>query len=195
MKVFINPGHYPGKDSGAVGYGLNECDVVLKIGKQVDNILKVAGITTKLFQCDSLQQICTEANFWGADLFVSIHANASESHSANGTESFAYYDSVEGLKLANAINSKIVKNFPTLKDRGAKEINFFVLRNTAMTAALVETAFIDNYSDNQLLKSHADDFAKAIAQGILFYAGLKPDIVDFNADKILCPHCGTEFSL
>ena len=38
MKVFINPGHYPGKDSGAVGYGLNECDVVLKIGKQVDNI-------------------------------------------------------------------------------------------------------------------------------------------------------------
>lgn len=43
MKVFINPGHMPGVDSGAVNpnSGLKECDVALAVGKLVEYYLKM----------------------------------------------------------------------------------------------------------------------------------------------------------
>ena len=44
MKVFINPGHCPGADSGATGNGLRECDVALKIGERVKNYLEKFNI-------------------------------------------------------------------------------------------------------------------------------------------------------
>lgn len=193
MRIFVNPGH-GGEDCGAVGYDLKESDIAYCIGARVESYLKKFGLITKLFQYDGLETICDESNKFNADIFVSIHCNACNT-TANGTESFCYYDSVEGKKLATSIHNQIIKTLPQLTNRGVKEAGFFVLKYTNCPAVLVETAFIDNYHDNQLLKFRFNDFAKAIAQGILSYAGIKPDIIDFHADKILCPHCGKEFQI
>lgn len=171
MRIFINPGHCPGADPGACGNGLSEADVVLKIGKRVENYLNSAGIETKVFQFDGLEEISYQANEWGADLFVSIHCNAANGV-AKGTETFCCRGVGTGRDLASAVHGKITSLIPELVDRGVKEAGYYVLVHTDMPAILVETAFIDNPSDAQLLVNREDDFAKAIAQGLCEYAGI-----------------------
>ena len=58
---------------------------------------------------------------------------------------------------------------PGILNRGIKEGSFYVLRNTDMPAVLIETAFIDNPIDEQLLVNYNNNFARAIAQGIFNY--------------------------
>lgn len=165
MKIFINPGHCIDSDSGAVGYGLTEAEVAMRIAKRVSSYLVAVDYDTKVFQYDGLEEIVDVANYWDAELFISIHCNACDGN-AQGTETF--YNSVEGEKLATAIQNKIVLNLGTV-DRGVKSANFFVLRYTKCPAVLVETAFIDNYHDNTLLYDYEDEFARAIACGITDY--------------------------
>ena len=187
MKIFINPGHCVGSDSGAVGYGLTEAEVALNIGRRVEKYLQNVGYTTKLFQYDGLAEIVDSSNYWDADLFVSIHCNAFNGN-ARGTETVYYEHSIEGKKLAQAIQNQIVSRLGTV-DRGIKYkiaggYDAYVVKYTNCPAVLVETAFIDNFADNQLL-IHGDDFARAIACGITDYvaANLVPDVIDKPADK------------
>ena len=55
-KVFINPGHCPGIDSGAVNpnTGLQEADVALAIGQLVQSYLEAVGCEVQLLQSDNL---------------------------------------------------------------------------------------------------------------------------------------------
>ena len=74
-----------------------------------------------------------------------------------------------GGMLAKAIQNQLVTSLPVI-DRGVKEMpGLIVLKHTDMPAVLVETAFIDNDADAELLESRADDFARAIARGITDY--------------------------
>ncbi|MBR1645204.1 MAG: N-acetylmuramoyl-L-alanine amidase [Selenomonadaceae bacterium] len=205
MKIFINPGHEPTLDPGACGNGLREADVALKIGKRVENYLRAVGYEVKLFQYDGLHEICADANSWCADLFVSIHCNAAENLSAKGTETFFSYGSAGGRSLAEKIQKQIVNSVPVV-DRGVKQANFAVLTGTNMPAVLVETAFISNADDAELLVDCEDDFARAIARGITDFFLTEtplPDVADvpkksagqlsehFHASEFVCPCCGT----
>ena len=172
MKIFLNPGH-GGNDSGAIGHGLIERDVALLIARRVEHYLLAVGYETLLFQFDGLQTICDKANSWGADLFVSIHCNAANGL-AQGAETYYFTDSRAGRKLATNIQNQLINSLP-LVDRGIKTANFVVLTNTIMPAVLVETAFIDNSHDAQLLRDKQDDFARAIARGVSDYYAEKVD--------------------
>jgi N-acetylmuramoyl-L-alanine amidase len=91
-RVAIDPGH-GGKDPGALGAGsLREKDVVLRISRELASELRRAGLEVYLTrERDSfheLQARTDAANRWGADLFVSIHANASRRRSAAGVETY-----------------------------------------------------------------------------------------------------------
>ena len=178
MKVFLNPGHAPNgnPDPGAVNdnTGLRECDVALAVGDLVAHYLKAAGVgVTKVFQCDSLEKICNQANASGADLFISIHCNAADAEEANGTETWACAGSSNGSTLAGCIQSQIVNALGTT-DRGVKiatpGVNgLYVLTNTDMPAVLVELAFISNPGDEEILANKQDDLARAVARGITDY--------------------------
>jgi N-acetylmuramoyl-L-alanine amidase len=179
MKAFINPGHAPNgePDPGAVNSstGLRECDVALNIGNLVAGYLQSAGYETQVLQSDSLSDICNAANNWPADLFISIHCNSAADDSAKGTECWACFGSDAGDKLANCIDAQIVDSIHDV-DRGLKIATpgtngLYVLTNTNMTACLVETAFISNADDEQLLADPGkqDEFARAIARGISDY--------------------------
>ena len=98
MKIFINPGHMPGVDSGAVNktYGVTEADIVKEIGAGVQQYLNRVGYDCMLVQSDNLcgespnyTNICASANGWKADLFLSIHCNAA-AEEAQGTETLVY---------------------------------------------------------------------------------------------------------
>lgn len=168
MKVFINPGHHATLDSGAVNpvTGDREVDVAIECAKLVEKYLLAAGVQCTVGQYNELYEICDASNADDADLFISIHCNACASHQARGTET--YYTSYNGQRLANCIQSQIVRSLPTI-DRGVKNGNLYVLKHTEAVAVLVELAFIDNMEDLSLLKNSIDDFARAIARSVTDY--------------------------
>ena len=172
MRIFITPGHPPdvNVDPGAINsrLGLQESVIAAKIGNRVAKYLAAVGYEVKVFQNDSLQDICDEANAWSADLFVSIHCNAANGN-ARGTETFYSRYSDAGHRLAECINQQLIDTIDSgcsHWNRGAKPANYYVLTHTDIPAVLVETAFIDNDDDARLLVEREDDFARAIARGI-----------------------------
>ena len=184
-KIFIDQGHNPqGFNAGAEGNGLREQDVVYQVGIYLAELLRENGDFEVMLSrpepdtvlgaapATSLQQRVTMANNWGADYFISIHANASENPQANGTEIYVYSRSSPAYAMAENIQNQIVSRLGT-RDLGVKEnTSLYVLRRTAMPAMLIELAFITNPSDAQLLRYDQYQFAYAIYQGILNYLGL-----------------------
>ncbi len=171
MKITVNGGHYPGLDPGAVGpSGLQEAVVVQDMMNKVAGYLRLVGYEVLAVQKNELYEITDTSNLYGADLFVSIHCNAAASSLARGTETYCYQWGGEGAKLAQFIQNQVVSSLNTV-DRGVKTANFQVLRETDCPAALVETAFISNPEDEQLLADPVkrDEFARAIARGITDY--------------------------
>jgi N-acetylmuramoyl-L-alanine amidase len=91
-RVVIDPGH-GGKDPGALGAGaVREKDVVLRISQELARELRRAGLEVSMTRDrDSFQELQARtdaANRWGADLFISIHANASRRHEVAGVETY-----------------------------------------------------------------------------------------------------------
>jgi N-acetylmuramoyl-L-alanine amidase len=91
-RVVLDPGH-GGFEPGAIGpSGLKEKDVTLDIAKRTQPILARAGIDVVLTREDdryvTLEERTARANQLGADLFVSIHCNAAESHARHGVETY-----------------------------------------------------------------------------------------------------------
>ncbi|MDU4892248.1 MAG: N-acetylmuramoyl-L-alanine amidase [Clostridium sp.] len=170
--IVVDPGH-GGRDPGAIGpSGLQEKDVVLKVGLKVRDLLESYGYkvvmtrTTDVYL--SLQERCDIANNSEADFFISIHNNSFEKPTVHGTETFSHNDYDLGAQMARSIQNNLVSALGRY-NRGHKTSDFYVLRNTKMPAALTELAFISNPTEEALLKT--DEFqtkaAKAIVQGIV----------------------------
>ncbi len=91
-RVVLDPGH-GGKDRGAVGpSGVVEKDVTLDVGHRVARVLMAHGLEVLLTRDDdrfiSLEERTARANAFSADLFVSIHCNASEGRVRRGVETY-----------------------------------------------------------------------------------------------------------
>ncbi|HVH28689.1 MAG TPA: N-acetylmuramoyl-L-alanine amidase [Vicinamibacterales bacterium] len=91
-RIVIDPGH-GGHDPGAKGKSLDESELVLDIALRVEKLLeKMPGVEVILTRRSDdyvpLQERTAIANREGADLFLSIHANASPNASAGGIETY-----------------------------------------------------------------------------------------------------------
>ena len=178
VKIFIDPGH-GGSDPGAVANGLREKDLTLKIAKYMRDYLlaNYTGVEVRMSRTNdttvSLSARTNDANKWGADAFVSIHINAG---GGTGFESFVYPNVGQATRnLQNAVHSEVMKAFSGFRDRGKKQANFHVLRETKMSAVLTENGFIDTKKDADFLKSEANlrKIGEAHALGVAKYFGLK----------------------
>ena len=92
FKIVIDPGH-GGKDPGALGIGgVAEKDVVLAIGLQLRERLRAADFDVVLTRDTDvfipLEERTARANAEQADLFVSIHGNASPNAHLSGVETY-----------------------------------------------------------------------------------------------------------
>ena len=104
-----------------------------------------------------------------ADYFISLHCNASDNPTFNGSEIFVYSENSPSYDLATDILTSIVEELGTKNNGISENKTFFVLRKTPMPAMLIELAFITNTKDANLLETRQYDFAKAIYEGILEY--------------------------
>ena len=176
FSVVIDPGH-GGPDPGAIGIGgIRETDVVLEVSKIVKKLLSEKGVKVLLTRknevnLDLLPRV-SFANNTDADIFVSIHANASRGkrRDINGLETF-YYRGWRGRLLAKRIQKQILRVSPGSPDRGVKQGRFYVIKNTEMPAVLVEIGFLTGRLDARRLEKtvHRKRIAYAIAKGILEY--------------------------
>jgi N-acetylmuramoyl-L-alanine amidase len=91
-RIVIDPGH-GGHDPGAQGKGVTEAELVLDVSLRLQKLLeKVRGVevilTRKSDDFVPLQERTAIANREAADLFLSIHANASANNQARGIETY-----------------------------------------------------------------------------------------------------------
>jgi N-acetylmuramoyl-L-alanine amidase len=91
QRVVIDPGH-GGQDPGANGRGVREKDVVLAIARELRGQLERSGLEVHLTREGDvylpLEERTARANRLDADLFVSIHANASPNRKTQGVETY-----------------------------------------------------------------------------------------------------------
>ncbi|MEK5103992.1 N-acetylmuramoyl-L-alanine amidase [Cytobacillus sp. FSL M8-0252] len=170
VKAYIDPGH-GGIDPGAVGNSLYEKILTLKIALKIKEYLEeYEDVQIKMSrtgdQTRSLTYRTDDANAWGADVYVSPHINAG---GGEGYEDFVYPGVGQTtLAIQDAIHNEVIKA-TGFNDRGQKQKNLHVLRESHMPAILTENGFIDNSGDAAKLKqdSFIDDVARGHVNGIV----------------------------
>jgi len=122
-KVVIDPGH-GGKDTGTIGpSGLREKDLVLSVALKLRDLLKDRLNTEVILTRDSdrfipLEERTAIANQQGADLFISVHANASRNRKASGIETYvlSFATSDAEREVASRENASSQRNIRELED-------------------------------------------------------------------------------
>ena len=181
--ICLDPGH-GGDDPGAVLGDRQEKDDNLRMALAVRDKLESYGfenlsvmLTREEDTALELQQRVEIANDARATLFISIHRNS------GGGQGIETWVSAEGLRPETRLATYIQEGLaaiPTVKDRGVKSgtasnplASYYVVGNTKMPACLVELGFIDNVEDLVLFEAAFDNYAAAIADGILQMVKLK----------------------
>ena len=195
--VFLDPGH-GGKDPGAVYYNTNEKDLTLQVYKKLRKELEGLGYTVLSSRdSDVYVDFVTErskmVNNTNSDIFISIHFNASGSPASNrsGIQTYSYEEDSgyrskinqywhnhpdrisESNRLAADIHSSLLAETGA-KDAGLLQSSFAVLRETDKPAVLLELGYIDNFNENQQIRSDAyqNRLVAGIVKGIQkYYAG------------------------
>lgn len=114
-----------------------------------------------------LQERTDKANELDVDVFVDIHANAYGTtwNNAEGIETYVYHSKPkEAMSLAAYTQNHLIRETGR-RNRGVKTANFHVLRETGMTAILVECGFMTNKEENYLLRT--EDYRKKCATAIV----------------------------
>ena len=195
--VFLDPGH-GGKDPGAVYYNTNEKDLTMQVYQKLRKELQSLGYTVLSSRdSDVYVDFVTErsrmVNKTDSDIFISIHFNASGSPASNrsGIQTYSYEEAAgypskinpywhnhpdrisESNRLAADIHSSLLAETGA-KDAGLLQSSFAVLRETDKPAVLLELGYIDNFNENQQIRS--DAYQKRLVAGIVkgiqkYYAG------------------------
>lgn len=180
-KVIVLDAGHGGRDHGATAAGIMEKNINLFLSRYVRDALTAEGVTVIMTRNDDsfpeLEARPALANKNSADIFLSIHVNEpgrGGGTTPSGTITFYHKGSAISKFLGECIQSEIVKS-KLLPDMGVRsdgtiyQSGFAVLRLSNMPGVLIETGFITNPKDRQVLQSEA--FGKALAKSVV--AGLK----------------------
>ncbi len=184
IKIYIDQGHNPqSPNAGAEGNGYREQDLVYRIGVELKALLDAdprfearlsrptADTQLGTSSASSLRARTNEANAWGADLFLSLHNNASVDPTVSGLEALVYERESTAYDVAGELLSAL-SDATGLRNRGIFiRPGLYVLRRTAMPAVLLELGFISNAADATLLYENPALFAQGIYNGLVDYYG------------------------
>lgn len=151
LTIVIDPGH-GGRDPGAVGRrGLKEKDVTLRIGKMLrDSLRKRTGARVVMTRTRDvyvpLEERTAIANREEADLFISIHVNASRKRKATGIESYILNvsEDAESKRLAARENSTTISELSDLE---------FILSDLISKAKTNDSVVLANIVHTSIIKS------------------------------------------
>ena len=153
--IVIDPGH-GGKDPGAISPNKNyEKTVVLKVSLLLGELIKKAYPNVKVIYTRDddrfigLAKRAKIANEIGADLFISVHANAVESSSANGFETWVLglHKSQAALEVAKFENSAILmeeNNEQTYSEFNPNDPDAYIALSMRQNAFLDQSLILAN---------------------------------------------------
>jgi len=149
-KIVIDAGH-GGKDPGAIGRnGLREKDVVLKLANLVaervrDDLHCQVILTRRSDVFLPLEKRTAIANIKGADLFISLHANAHKSRKFQGLETYILNIALdeESMNVAARENATSTKNISDLQ---------MILNDLMLNTKINESSRLAKFVHNGLVK-------------------------------------------
>lgn len=182
-KIWIDAGH-GGRDSGAVGNGVKEKDIALRVATEIAKRLESQYDGVKCYLSRStdvfleLKERTDRANAAGADVLVSVHCNAGGG--VGGFESFTYSGTKDAATAAfqDVLHGEVMGRLKPfeIRDRGQRKKDLHVCRESRMPAVLTENLFVDVAADAAKLKR--PEVIEAIISGhvvgVAKYLGLKP---------------------
>ena len=149
QRIVIDPGH-GGKDPGAIGFGLQEKDIVLKVSKMAGKILKEKYKYDVTFTREDdtflpLGQRTAIANTQNADLFLSIHVNAHPESSVKGIETYYlnFTTNKDAMRVAARENASSTHNINELHE---------ILAELMLNTNLSESSLLAEFIQNSIVK-------------------------------------------
>lgn len=167
--IVLDPGH-GGSDQGASSSTPSkslEKNYTLKTAKELKKLLNKEGAHVKMTRSNDKYVSLDDRNIKG-DAFTSIHNDALDSSNANGVTVYWFKDKQESL--AQTLNSAIQKK-ALLTNRGSRQQNYQVLRQTDIPAVLLELGYISNPTDESMINDqlHRQVVEQAIVDGLKQY--------------------------
>ena len=185
--VVIDAGH-GGEDPGKVGVNQAlEKDINLSIAKKVQRLLKQNGVVVLLTRNEDTdlaeageknrkaQDMKARVKFLAEEqplLGISIHQNSYPSADCSGAQVFYFRSSKEGETLAKMLQRQLLTELADGNKRQAKANgDYYLLKNSPCTFAIVECGFLSNPREAELLitEDYQEKVAFAIHLGILEY--------------------------
>ena len=199
--ICLDPGH-GGRDTGNHTFWHSEKTYTLALASELRDQLKAAGFNVVLTRTkDSYVELPdrpAQANRHGADLFVSLHFNATQTgrDQVEGVETYcvtpigasstnargegsnhgstvANRDGDGSLLFAYQVQKSLVQNL-NMDDRGVRHARFAVLCDAAMPAILIECGYMTHPAEGKKIydAAYRRQMAQAIVKGILAYQKL-----------------------
>ncbi|RBP91422.1 N-acetylmuramoyl-L-alanine amidase [Cytobacillus firmus] len=183
MKIILDAGHGFSTSGKRSPNGMREYEFNRAVAELAKEMLESYQNTVVSFAHSDIRDVplaerTALANKQNADCYLSIHANAFGTggwNSAGGIETYVYPSKPrEALALAQKIQRNLISS-TGLRDRGVKTADFQVLRETKMTAVLVECGFMTNKEEASLLRTplYQKRCAQAIVKAIAEQYGLR----------------------
>jgi N-acetylmuramoyl-L-alanine amidase len=172
--VVIDAGH-GGKDPGAIGpKGLKEKDVTLQVSKKLGKLLEKKHKLKVVYTRDkdkfvSLNQRTHIANSKKADLFISVHVNASRKRSVKGIETYFlnWTNDREAMRVAARENKISIKKMKKVQDSTQ-----FILQDLARKNKNEESMRFAHSVQNSMVSTMKKDYSRIDNLGVkyaLFY--------------------------
>lgn len=186
--VYLDPGH-GGTDEGCAREGVLEKDLNLAIALLVREQLKEQGyrviMSRETDAYISKETRVEEANRSEADIYISIHQNATEEGAGvNGMEVWYTEDDErrDSRRLAQLIRQQTLKSTGAMERELRSDADFYVTENTTMPTCLIETGFLSNTAERRKLglAEYQQQIADGIAQGVSYYFHPKTMYLTFD---------------
>jgi N-acetylmuramoyl-L-alanine amidase len=195
--ICLDPGH-GGKDPGFRVGSREEQKYTLLLAQELREQLTQAGFKVVLTRTTDafvdLESRAEQAHRRSADLFVSLHFNATENgrNEVNGSEVYcltpagatsfnahgegdtrwvsANRNDEKNMQLAYQVQKSLVARLQA-EDRGVKRARYAVLRDATMPAVLIEGGFMSHPVEGRKIldAAYRREMARAIVDGILAY--------------------------
>ena len=182
-KIVVDAGH-GGVDSGAVGNGIIEKDLTLKISKYIYDRLKELGLDVKLTRetdetlspSERVNRVLDSFGNSSDVIVLSNHINAGGGDGAEVIYALRNKDTLSNLVLAELKNAgqNIRRSYQRTLPTDKTKDYYFMQRNTGNTESItIEYGFLDGKGDDvNQLKNNWQEYAEAVVKAVIEYLNL-----------------------
>ena len=182
--IAIDIGH-GGNDPGKVSVdSVKEKDINLSIGLELEKELLARGYKVILtrrtdmnladaasgnMKSSDMRNRVKLINDTHPDIMISIHQNSFPDESVKGAQAFYQINSDEGKKLAELLQSNMIKKVDNTNKRKAKESSsYYIIKNTDCPSVILECGFLSNKKECANLQNgqYQREIAIAIADAV-----------------------------